>query len=237
MIFSRFNSTHRSANATPNSLAGQGGDPKSSLLNTLDLVGGASERTKSVVGGPGSRANPTPAIDDPSSSSSSSSGGDDDSFTCSEFEYENGGGQTPLSHQTPRGGGSATKDLMSDGGGGGGMVFSKLATSPGPLSGAAAPLQHNDGGESSDDFVASLPPIPLPGGSGGQAGPGKTWESLLDWTPTYSAFCGVFKDIAELPHAAAAVSGGDGSGVAGFIEGGFSRPSPLGDHNSDEQYI
>ena len=46
-----------------------------------------------------------------------------------------------------------------------------------------------------------------------------SWESLLNWSPNFNAFVGVFKDIAELPDIDSDV-----------------RPSPLGDRE-EEEYI
>ena len=57
---------------------------------------------------------------------------------------------------------------------------------------------------------------------------GKTWESLLSWTPSYQGLSGVFRDIAELPSSSPPSAD-------------VCRPSPLGDHSgaaaSEEQYI
>ena len=61
----------------------------------------------------------------------------------------------------------------------------------------------------------------------------KSWEHLLSWWPDYQTFSGVFKDIAELPHAAG------GSGGAGGFD--VCRPAPLGDRSAtiggEEEYI
>merc|ERR1712203_790982 len=43
-----------------------------------------------------------------------------------------------------------------------------------------------------------------------------SWESLLNWSPNFNAFVGVFKDIAELPDIDSDV-----------------RPNPLGDREED----
>lgn len=50
------------------------------------------------------------------------------------------------------------------------------------------------------------------------AGPA-SWESLLNWSPNFNTFVGVFKDIAELPDLDS-----------------DERPNPLGDRE-DEEYI
>ena len=46
-----------------------------------------------------------------------------------------------------------------------------------------------------------------------------SWESLLNWSPNFNTFVGVFKDIAELPDLDS-----------------DERPNPLGDRE-DEEYI
>ena len=46
-----------------------------------------------------------------------------------------------------------------------------------------------------------------------------SWENLLNWSPNFNSFVGVFKDIAELPD----------------IDSD-ERPNPLGDRE-DEEYI
>ena len=47
-----------------------------------------------------------------------------------------------------------------------------------------------------------------------------SWESLLNWSPNFNSFLGVFKDIAELPD----------------LESDTVRPNPLGDRE-EEEYI
>jgi len=132
-----------------------------------------------------------------SSSSSSSSEGGDDSFTCSEYEYDEVQGGTN--------GGTILDSSVPEG-----MVFSKLASSPPP---PPPPPNMVSGDSSSLSDVGDTTPLAH----------GKTWESLLSWTPTYTSLAGVFRDIAELPHSMPPPED-------------ICRPSPLGDR-SDEQYI
>ena len=57
----------------------------------------------------------------------------------------------------------------------------------------------------------------------------RSWENLLTWWPDYESFAGVFKDIAELPHASLS------------LDLDICRPPPLGEHHdgrrNDEEYI
>ena len=130
--------------------------------------------------------------------SSSGSPSENDSFTCSEYEYDapyDGKSSKPVDTSTP-----------------GGMVFRKLNNH------SDSERTRNDGSGGrgslttlnvSDDDLSGL---------ASPAGP-SSWETLLNWSPNFNAFLGVFKDIAELPDIDSDV-----------------RPNPLGDHD-DEEYI
>ena len=124
--------------------------------------------------------------------SSSDSPSENDSFTCSEYEYDapyNGGG----GHKGTGGIGEPSVAAV-----GGGMIFRKLT--PGGDKMRGSPLAADSVGPPldargslttlnvSDDDLAS------PSSSGPAS-----WEALLNWNPTFGAFLGVFKDIAELP--------------------------------------
>ena len=71
-----------------------------------------------------------------------------------------------------------------------------------------------------------LDPQDEDGGGGDMEEEEKSWETLLNWMPDYRTFSGVFRDIAELPNANSANDEID-----------LCRPSPLGDHRTEEQYI
>ncbi len=216
------------------------GHKSPSILNSLDVLqsgggpegDGASSHSRGQSRARGSRSasrfsdpRKTPLShaggDGASSSSSTSSsddGGDDDSFTCSEYEYDGG----PQAQNGEGGGGggnvSTLKDTSADASG---MVFSKLASSPPPppppaaIAAAAAAAAAAADSSSADEGHGDTTP----------SSQGKTWESLLSWSPNYQSLAGVFRDIAELPH-------GDPD---------VCRPSPLGDHHpaaaTEEQYI
>ncbi len=189
------------------------GHKSPSFVNSLDVLqsggggsndGGSSSQRRRDRARSGSRFSdrktPLSQADGASSSSTSSSeAGDDDSFTCSEYEYD----------------GSQAIPDAKDTSAADGMVFSKLASSPPPP--PPPPVAMSAATDSSaDESGADTTPLAQ----------GKTWESLLSWTPDYASLSGVFRDIAELPH-------------VGVDPDPVCRPSPLGDHRTspDEQYI
>ena len=124
--------------------------------------------------------------------SSSDSPSENDSFTCSEYDCEN----------TPYEPGNS-KQMETVSGNASGMVFRALNNTPGPQ-GSLTTLNISD-----EEFV---------GGMASPSGP-TSWESLLNWSPNFNSFVGVFKDIAELPDIDSDV-----------------RPNPLGDRE-EEEYI
>lgn len=83
-----------------------------------------------------------------------------------------------------------------------GMVFRKLNTAQGQQ-GSLTTLNISD--EELTGFASPSGPT--------------SWESLLNWSPNFNSFVGVFKDIAELPDIDSDV-----------------RPNPLGDRE-EEEYI
>ena len=90
---------------------------------------------------------------------------------------------------------------MENSGNASGMVFRKLNTTPGQ--GSLTTLNISD--EELTGFASPSGPT--------------SWESLLNWSPNFNSFVGVFKDIAELPDIDSDV-----------------RPTPLGDRE-EEEYI
>ena len=123
--------------------------------------------------------------------SSSDSPSENDSFTCSEYDCE-------TNHYEP-------KQMETPGNTSSGMVFRSLNnTTPGQ--GSLTTLNISDE-ELSGGFAVS------------PSGP-TSWESLLNWSPNFNSFLGVFKDIAELPD----------------LESDTVRPNPLGDRE-EEEYI
>ena len=126
--------------------------------------------------------------------SSSDSPSENDSFTCSEYDcenspYENGNGAKASMMETSGLGNSS------------GMVFRALNNTPGQ--GSLTTLNISD--EELSGFASPSGPT--------------SWESLLNWSPNFNSFLGVFKDIAELPDLDSDV-----------------RPNPLGDRE-EEEYI
>ena len=126
--------------------------------------------------------------------SSSDSPSENDSFTCSEYDcenspYENGNGAKASMMETSGLGNSS------------GMVFRALNNTPGQ--GSLTTLNISD--EELSGFASPSGPT--------------SWESLLNWSPNFNSFVGVFKDIAELPDLDSDV-----------------RPNPLGDRE-EEEYI
>merc|ERR1712029_1015707 len=166
----------------------------SSLVNTMDGVSNTSSGRKSKTKFNDLLETNTELLHDDNSSSDSPS--ENDSFTCSEYEYDAPyDGNKPLDSSTP-----------------GGMVFKKLNN----LSDSERLRNEGSGGRGSlttlnvsDDDLS---------GFASPAGPA-SWESLLNWSPNFNAFVGVFKDIAELPDIDSDV-----------------RPNPLGDRE-EEEYI
>jgi len=165
----------------------------SSLVSTLDGVSMDSGSRKKNKFSDLLETNTELLHDDNSSSDSPS---ENDSFTCSEYEYDAPyDGNKQLDSSTP-----------------GGMVFRKLNN----LSDSERLRNEGSGGRGSlttlnvsDDDLS---------GFASPAGPA-SWESLLNWSPNFNAFVGVFKDIAELPDIDSDV-----------------RPNPLGDRE-EEEYI
>ena len=166
----------------------------SSLVSTLDGVSMDSTGVRKKNKFNDLLETNTELLHDENTSSDSPS--ENDSFTCSEYEYdapyEN---SKQLDSSTP-----------------GGMVFRKLNN----LSDSERLRAEGSGGRGSlttlnvsdDDLSGFVSP----------SGPA-SWESLLNWSPNFNAFVGVFKDIAELPDIDSDV-----------------RPSPLGDRE-EEEYI
>ena len=133
--------------------------------------------------------------------SSSDSPSENDSFTCSEYDYD-----------APYDGGNKPLDHSQAGAGAGGMVFRKLNNvgdgeqkRPGQQRGSLTTLTVSDDDLSLSGFADTNSPA--------------SWETLLNWSPNFNSFVGVFKDIAELPD----------------IDSD-ERPNPLGDRE-DEEYI
>lgn len=165
----------------------------SSLVSTLDGVSMDSGSRKKNKFSDLLETNTELLHDDNSSSDSPS---ENDSFTCSEYEYDAPyDGNKQLDSSTP-----------------GGMVFRKLNN----LSDSERLRNEGSGGRGSlttlnvsDDDLS---------GFASPTGPA-SWESLLNWSPNFNAFVGVFKDIAELPDIDSDV-----------------RPNPLGDRE-EEEYI
>merc|ERR1711953_1642387 len=166
----------------------------SSLVSTLDGVSMDSTGVRKKNKFNDLLETNTELLHDENTSSDSPS--ESDSFTCSEYEYdapyEN---NKQLDSSTP-----------------GGMVFRKLNN----LSDSERLRAESSGGRGSlttlnvsdDDLSGFVSP----------SGPA-SWESLLNWSPNFNAFVGVFKDIAELPD----------------IDSD-QRPNPLGDRE-EEEYI
>jgi len=168
----------------------------SSLVNTMDGVSITSSGRKSKTKFNDLLETNTELLHDDNSSSESPS--ENDSFTCSEYDYE-----------APYESGNKQHDHSQNGTGG--MVFRKLNN-------VDNERRRSEGGRGSlttlnvsdDDLSLS--------GFGASNGPA-SWESLLNWSPNFNSFVGVFKDIAELPD----------------IDSD-ERPNPLGDRE-DEEYI
>ena len=166
-----------------------------SLIHTMDSVSVTSSQRKNKFNE--MLETNTELLHDDNSSSDSPS--ENDSFTCSEYDYD-----------APYEGGNKQLDHSQNGAGG--MVFRKLNPSdnerqhrPGDTRGSLTTLTVSD-----DDLSLS--------GFGATNGPA-SWEALLNWSPNFNTFVGVFKDIAELPDIDSDI-----------------RPNPLGDRE-DAQYI
>ena len=171
----------------------------SSLVNTMaDGVSISSSGRKSKNKFNDLLETNTELLHDDNSSSDSPS--ENDSFTCSEYDYE-----------APYESGNKQHDHSTNGTGGG-MVFRKLNNN------TDTDRRRSEGGRGSlttlnvsdDDLSLS--------GFASSNGPA-SWESLLNWSPNFNSFVGVFKDIAELPDLDS-----------------DERPNPLGDRE-DEEYI
>ena len=172
----------------------------SSLVNTMDGVSVTSSGRKSKAKFNDLLETNTELLHDDNSSSDSPS--ENDSFTCSEYDYE-----------APFEGGNKGLDHSQTGPGtAGGMVFRKLNS----LSDNER-LGHEGGRGSLTTLTVSDDDLSL-SGFNSTNGPA-SWEALLNWSPNFNTFVGVFKDIAELPDLDS-----------------DERPNPLGDRE-DEEYI
>jgi protocadherin Fat 4 len=163
--------------------------------------------------------------------SSSDSPSENDSFTCSEYEYDAPYNNAAAGGIKGPGGGNAEANSAPAGGG---MIFRKLTpggdkmrVNPadiigGSSSGGASPHHHQvDLRGSLTTLNVSDDDLGSPLSSGGPA----SWEALLNWNPTFGAFLGVFKDIAELPDTDCEPE---------------LRPNPLGEgegEEDEEEYI
>jgi hypothetical protein len=163
--------------------------------------------------------------------SSSDSPSENDSFTCSEYEYD-----APYNNAAAGGvkGTNGGNGEANSAPAGGGMIFRKLTpggdkmrVNPadiigGSSSGGASPHHHQvDLRGSLTTLNVSDDDLGSPLSSGGPA----SWEALLNWNPTFGAFLGVFKDIAELPDTDCEPE---------------LRPNPLGEgegEEDEEEYI
>lgn len=172
----------------------------SSLVNTMDGVSVTSSGRKSKAKFNDLLETNTELLHDDNSSSDSPS--ENDSFTCSEYDYE-----------APFEGGNKGLDHSQTGpSNAGGMVFRKLNSL------SDNERLRNEGGRGSlTTLTVSDDDLSL-SGFNSTNGPA-SWESLLNWSPNFNTFVGVFKDIAELPDLDS-----------------DERPNPLGDRE-DEEYI
>ena len=167
----------------------------SSLVSTLDGVSMDSGSRKKNKFNDLLETNTELLHDDNSSSDSPS---DNDSFTCSEYEYDApyDGGNKELNSSTP-----------------GGMVFRKLVNN------SDSERLRTEGMEGRGSLTTLNVSDDELMGYSSPTGPA-SWESLLNWSPSFNSFIGVFKDIAELPDS---------------LESEV-RPNPLGDRE-EEEYI
>ncbi|KAH7968787.1 hypothetical protein HPB52_011289 [Rhipicephalus sanguineus] len=157
----------------------------SSLVSTLDAVSSSgSEGTKDKLSQLlEDRPTTTTLLDAAAVHDSSSDESGNDSFTCSEFEYDNG---YDKAHHRDFGPGN--------------MIFSKLAEEDNEND--EDPSKTYDGFDSfrgslstlvaSDDDLSHLSYKPPSGAVLG-------WDCLLNWGPNFENLVGVFKDIADLP--------------------------------------
>ncbi|XP_075544524.1 cadherin-related tumor suppressor fat [Dermacentor variabilis] len=157
----------------------------SSLVSTLDAVSSSgSEGTKAKLSQLlEDRPTTTTLLDAAAVHDSSSDESGNDSFTCSEFEYDNG---YDKAHHRDFGPGN--------------MIFSKLAEEDNEND--EDPSKTYDGFDSfrgslstlvaSDDDLSHLSYKPPSGAVLG-------WDCLLNWGPNFENLVGVFKDIADLP--------------------------------------
>jgi len=177
---------------------GNGGAGDTSGRNSSQLDGGISEASKSNKFNDLLDTN-TELLHDGDTSDSPS---ENDSFTCSEYEYE-----------TPFNGAKPATETPS-----GGMVFRKLNASDSDKGAAVEGVEGVGRGGSlstlnvSDDELSGIT---------SPSGP-TSWETLLNWSPSFNSFLGVFRDIAELPDSGCDI-----------------RRSPLGDAEGEgeEEYI
>ncbi|KAK8767142.1 hypothetical protein V5799_006076 [Amblyomma americanum] len=157
----------------------------SSLVSTLDAVSSSgSEGTKDKLSQLlEDRPTTTTLLDAAAVHDSSSDESGNDSFTCSEFEYDNG---YDKAHHRDFGPGN--------------MIFSKLAEEDNEND--EDPSKTYDGFDSfrgslstlvaSDDDLSHLSYKPPSGAVLG-------WDCLLNWGPNFENLVGVFTDIADLP--------------------------------------
>jgi protocadherin Fat 4 len=149
--------------------------------------------------------------------SSSDSPSENDSFTCSEYEYD-----APYTAGAGSKGGSGMIDSGTTGTVNGGMIFRKLTPGGGEKM-RSSPLTEPMAGVGTVDLRGSLTTLNVSdddlGSPGSSSGPA-SWEALLNWNPTFGAFVGVFKDIAELPDTDCDPE---------------LRPNPLGEGEGDEE--
>ncbi|CAN8006312.1 unnamed protein product [Ixodes hexagonus] len=154
-----------------------------SLVSTLDAV--SSSGSEGTKGGKMSQLlddRPAAMLDTATGHDSSSDESGNDSFTCSEFEYDNGYEK-------------AHRDFAP-----GNMIFSKLAEEDNENDEDSSKTY--DGFDSfrgslstlvaSDDDLSHLSYKPPSGAVLG-------WDCLLNWGPNFENLVGVFKDIADLP--------------------------------------
>ena len=165
----------------------------SSMVSTLDGASMNSSTRKKSKFNELLETNTELLQDDNSSSDSPS---ENDSFTCSEYEYDAPYENTkPMDSSTP-----------------GGMVFRKLNNVS-----DSDRLRPESAGARGSLTTLNVSDDDL-SGFASASGPA-SWESLLNWSPNFNAFLGVFKDIAELPD----------------IDSD-QRPNPVGDRE-EEEYI
>jgi len=147
----------------------------SSLASTVDGVSmNSGSRKKSGF----SDRIETPAEMFHDDNSSSDSPSDNDSFTCSEYEYD-----------APYNPGNSRLDTSTPAGG---MVFRKLDNL------RESQRLITDKVEGRGSLTSCNPSDDELTGYASPTGPA-SWERLLNWSPNFHSFAGVFNDIGELP--------------------------------------